>query len=224
MAMNKKRIFLLVILIVGLALSSIFGIFLYRTRSSSLEQPKFEVVRTGQGYEIRKYSPYLVAETIVKGEQREAGAEAFRRLAGYIFGDNQRQEKMAMTAPVQSEDAGASAKMAMTVPVTSTVNPASDSSVYRFVMESKYNEKSLPQPNDARVTIRRLPERFIAVLTYSGSWAEELYKEKEQELLIAMKRDGLVQKSPPQFARYNAPFTPSFLRKNEVLIEVESNW
>jgi hypothetical protein len=205
-----------------LSLASVAGIFLYRTRSSSLEQPKFEVLRTEQNYEVRRYAPYLVAETVVEGAQREAGAEAFRRLAGYIFGDNKSQKKMAMTAPVQSEDLVDSTKMAMTVPVTSTKDPQSQSSVYRFVMESKYNEQTLPLPNDERVKIRKLPETKVAVLSYSGSWSEERYQQKEAELRSALQRDGLVAKPGAQFARYNAPFTPSFLRHNEVLIELEN--
>ena len=141
--------------------------------------------------------------------------------AGYIFGDNQSQTKMAMTAPVQS--ASGSTKMAMTAPVTSAPGKSENTSVYRFVMESKYDESNLPLPNDQRVTIRRLPEATIAVLSYSGSWSQEKYAEKEAELRASLSRDGLEVVAPAQFARYNAPFTPSFLRRNEVMIQVKSN-
>ncbi|MCH2110524.1 MAG: heme-binding protein [Polyangiaceae bacterium] len=194
--------------------------------SSGLEEPAYTVVERAKDYEIREYPPYLVAETIVTGDQRSAGREAFRRLAGYIFGKNTKAQKMAMTAPVTSEEGG-SEKMAMTTPVTSekmamtapvTSESAEDGKYrYQFVMESKYTLQSLPKPDDSRVTLKEVPGQRVAVRRFSGSWSEEHFLSEVADLREALARDGLQAQGNFRSARYNAPFTPGFLRRNEVM-------
>ena len=187
----------------------------------AIEQPGYEVLEEGDGYEIRRYAPYIVAETVVDGDFRDAGSEAFRILAGYIFGDNRADEKMNMTAPVESQPAGDGVKMNMTAPVTSQrASSESDRFVYRFVMESKYTMESLPQPNDSRVSLREVAAKTVAVNRYSGRWTQSNYEKHEQELLQALRRDGIEIAGDPLLARYNGPFTPWFLRRNEVIVEV----
>ena len=185
----------------------------------AIEEPDYEVLLTTKHYEIRHYDPYIVAEVDVEGDMGKAGNKAFRILAGYIFGDNQPGEKMAMTAPVESQPKGV--RMAMTAPVLSDT-PKSDRSryTYAFVMENKYTLETLPAPVDPRIRIRQKPPRTVAVLRYSGGWSEGRYREQEAALLAALATDRVEATGEPVLARYNGPFTPWFMRRNEVQIEV----
>lgn len=191
----------------------------------AIEEPRYEVLASTDDYEVRRYDSYIIAETDVEGTYKTAGNKAFRILAGYIFGDNQASEKMAMTAPVGSRPADDSVKMKMTAPVTSA--PGEDkagSYTYSFVMENKYSLETLPVPNDPRVRLRVLPERTVAVHRYSGTWSEDNYLEHERLLLDALAADGVSTRGVPVSARYNAPFTPWFMRRNEVMVEVDDDF
>lgn len=188
----------------------------------AIEEPEYDVLYESADYEIHRYAPYNVAETVVGGDFRSAGNRAFRILAGYIFGDNRQNEKMKMTAPVESRPAGAGVRMDMTAPVTSSkADGESGGYVYRFVMESHYDFDELPEPTDSRVELRKVPARTMAVHRYSGFWSKSNYEKNEQELLAALQADGVEVISQPLLARYNGPFTPFFLRRNEVMVEVE---
>lgn len=129
-----------------------------------------------------------------------------------------------MTAPVSMQPAGEGEKIAMTAPVTMTPK-AGDASratyVFSFVMPERYTRATLPIPVDSRVQIREAPARLMAVRRYSGFWSESRYREQENILLQSVARAGLEITGKPVFARYNAPFTLWFLRRNEVLIEVK---
>lgn len=187
----------------------------------ALEEPEYEVLGSTPDYEVRRYAPYLVAEVDVQGDFDEAGGKAFRILAGYIFGDNQANAEMQMTAPVESTETGV--KMAMTAPVTSTVS-AQDSAMqtFAFVMERKYTRESLPAPNDPNIRIVERPVRLMAAHTYSGRWTETNDRRHEQILRAALERDGISTAGPVVLARYNPPFMPWFLRRNEVLVEIDA--
>jgi len=184
------------------------------------EEPEYRVLAEREEYEIRAYEPYLVAETVVEGDYGESGGKGFRRLAGYIFGDNKASEKMAMTAPVTREPAE-SVKMNMTVPVISERVAGAERYRYQFVMERKYTRETLPVPEDDRVTIREIPARTMAVHRYSGRWTASNFEKHTAILLRALERDGIEVVGTPRSAAYNAPFMPPFLRRNEVLVEVD---
>ena len=183
------------------------------------EEPEYRVLAEREEYEIRAYESYLVAETIVEGDYGDSGGRGFRILAGYIFGDNQASEKMAMTAPVTREPAE-SVKMNMTVPVISERVAEAQRYRYQFVMERKYTRETLPVPDDDRVTIREIPARTMAVHRYAGRWTASNFEKHTEILLRALERDGIEVTGTPQSAAYNAPFTPPFLRRNEVLVEI----
>ena len=169
----------------------------------ALEEPEYTVLEQADDWELRLYQPYIVAETRVEGNLRQTGNRAFRILAGYIFGDNEPGEKMAMTAPVISEPDGEGA------------------AVYQFVMESAYDMDDLPVPNDARVELRQLPQRLVAALTFSGTWNETRIDELTRDFLERLGEEGYALRSDPMLARYTPPLTPWFLRRNEILVEVE---
>jgi hypothetical protein len=188
----------------------------------AIEEPDFEVLHETTGYEVRRYAPYIVAEVNVKGEFGTAGNTAFRILAAYIFGENVPGDKMQMTAPVESRTAAAGIRMAMTAPVISSdAEGATDTYTYGFVMERRYTMETLPEPKDPRIELRRQGPRIMAVRKYSGRWTEGKYKKNESILLSSLKADGLESRGEPIFARYNSPFTPSFLRRNEVMVEID---
>ena len=186
--------------------------------SMALEEPDYRVVSQFGEFELRHYPAYIVAEVDVQGDFDDAGNQAFRILAGYIFGDNSAAEKMAMTAPVASSREASGEKMAMTAPVTTTGDP--DRTTFAFVMEKKYTLESLPVPNDDRVRIRVMPERTMAVRRYSGRWTEDKYRQNQATLRAALEAEGIQTIGDPVLARYNSPFSLPFLRRNEVMIEV----
>jgi hypothetical protein len=200
----------------------------------AIEEPVYSVLDTGADYEIRSYQPYIVAEVDVDGGFDDSGKAAFRILADYIFGGNNAGEKMQMTAPVETSRM----RMAMTAPVISYV--ANDRAgepdyaylskngerltegwfTYAFVMQSKYTLDTLPLPNDSRIRLKEHPARVLAVRRYSGRWTEANYRENEKRLLSSLQRDGITMTGEPLLARYNSPFTPWFLRRNDVMVEV----
>ncbi len=184
----------------------------------AIEEPAYEVLLETKHYEIRRYQPYIVAEVDVDAEFKRAGNSAFQVLAGYIFGDNEPQQKMQMTAPVESTEG---VRMNMTAPVTSQSTDGDGPFTYAFVMERKYTMESLPKPNNPDIRLVQRPQRVMAVHRYSGGWSEERYEEHEKVLLDALATDRIETRGMPVFARYNAPFTPWFLRRNEVMIEVD---
>jgi len=187
----------------------------------AIEEPKFEVIERHEDYEIRRYAPYIVAEVTVDGPMKDAGNRAFRILADYIFGSNTDSTKMKMTAPVESRPAESGTRMKMTAPVISEqTEKGGDKYRYAFVIESKYDLDSVPKPLDEQIALRRVEERVVAALRFSGSWRESNFEEHSEKLLAALERDGVEPAAEVYYARYNAPFVPTFFRRNEVIVEV----
>ncbi len=192
----------------------------------AIEEPKYEVVKTYPNFELRRYAPFRIAETEVTGPFDEVGSQAFRILASYIFGNNRAQEKMEMTAPVnQSPATGDSEKMEMTAPVTQRPKEGADADTFvlSFVMPSRYTLDTLPEPLDARIRLREEPAKLMAVHGYTGRWTQSNYRENESLLLTAVRKAGLTPVAAPIYARYNSPFSLWFLRRNEVMVEVEAS-
>ncbi|MEM1260890.1 MAG: heme-binding protein [Pseudomonadota bacterium] len=187
-------------------------------KAMAYEEPRYTVIATYDDFELRQYEPYLVAETTVDGDFQASGNTAFRLLAGYIFGNNEPAEKMAMTVPVTRRD-GPGEKMAMTSPVTRQTGPLA--TTYQFVMEDKYTLDTLPAPLDPRVTLKTVPGRMVAVRRYRGRINERNYQKNLTILQKALGDSGLTPLGAPLSAVYNGPFTPPFLRRNEVLIDIE---
>ena len=185
----------------------------------AIEIPEYLVVEQDGSFELRAYSSYLIAETEVEAGFMNAGNIAFGRLFRYISGANTAQAEIAMTAPVEQSSQGE--KIAMTAPM----EQAKADGVYRvgFVVPRKYNRETVPKPTDPRVSIREVPARIVAVWRYSGRWTEENFREHEQDLRRAVQARGLqaVSGDSAIIARYDAPFIPWFMRRNEVLIPLE---
>jgi len=122
-----------------------------------------------------------------------------------------------MTAPV-SQDAGPE-KIAMTAPVSQ--EQTGGQWRIAFVMPSEYTLDTLPQPADPKVSLRQVPSRRMAAITYSGSWSRERYEQHRALLEAFVQKKKLQTLGEPVLARYNSPFTLWFLRRNEVLVPVQ---
>ncbi len=179
------------------------------------EEPKFSIESKTENYEIRKYDSVIVAETKIDSEFEGAGSQAFQILADYIFGGNKSKTKISKTAPVSQQ--AASEKIAMTAPVSQV--KAGSGFLVQFTMPRTFTLETLPVPNDERVRIRKIPERRLAVFRYTGTWSEQRYNDKLKEFIAVLKQDGVLTAGEPVFARYNPPFMPSFLRRNEIWLE-----
>jgi len=183
----------------------------------ALEEAKYTVIMKEESFELRQYEPHIVAETMVEGDYDKAGNEGFRRLFKYISGENQKKQSIAMTAPV-SQDAGPE-KIAMTAPVSQ--EQTGGQWRIAFVMPSEYTLDTLPQPADPKVSLRQVPSRRMAAITYSGSWSRERYEQHRALLEAFVQKKKLQTLGEPVLARYNSPFTLWFLRRNEVLVPVQ---
>jgi len=182
----------------------------------AVEEVKYRVLESSGDFELRQYESSLGAETTVEGDFHEVGNEGFRRLFDYISGKNRKKQSIPMTAPVSQE--ASSEKIPMTAPV----NQEKVGGAWRitFLMPSAFTMETLPEPLDSRVKLVKIPGRLMAALSYSGTWSRERYEEKEQRLKELIRQRGLKIEGEPVFARYNPPFMPWFLRRNEVLIPV----
>lgn len=176
------------------------------------EEPEYQVVRTLAEFEVRQYAAYTVAEVVVPGPADEAGSQAFPILAGYIFGKNKGEKKFAMTAPVTQ--APAPVKLPMTAPVTQTASQAGF--LVQFVLPKGVTAADAPEPLDARVQLRDVPAFQVAVIRYSGFWSASNYDEHLGKLQSALRAADMTWAGDPVFSRYNAPFTPWFMRRNEI--------
>jgi hypothetical protein len=182
--------------------------------ASATEEAPFELVRKVGDVEVRKYPPLVVVETTVTGDMTDAGDDAFRPLFRYISGANQRKEEIAMTAPVIQEGE----KIAMTAPVIQ--EGKAGAWIVQFVLPAKYTMANAPLPTDPTVRLRETPARFVAAIRYSGRWTQSNYDEALAELRQGMAAAGLTATGDPIWMRYDAPFTPGFLRRNEILIPI----
>jgi hypothetical protein len=210
-------IYILIALVVVIALWSIGGIF-----GSRVEQADYTVVKTMNGYEIREYPAHIVAQTTVQGSYGESMSNGFRIVAGYIFGGNTKRESIAMTAPVvaqKEEGSQASERIAMTAPVVAT--DEGDSQVISFGMPRSYTLETLPKPNDPRVKIVMIPAKKYAVMRFSWYRSDARVKSMQEKLLSALARDGIVAEGSTAYAGYNAPWTPPWMTRNEVFVEIK---
>ena len=184
--------------------------------ATDVEQAKYQVMRKAGKFELRDYESHVVAETVVDGTIEDAGNRAFRRLFGYISGKNRSRTKIEMTAPVSQGASGQ--KIAMTAPVGQ--QRAASGWVVSFTMPAAFTMETLPAPEDALVSLRHVPASRMAAVRYSGTWASKRYYRYEKELGSWIEAEGFRRLGEPVWARYNPPFTPWFLRRNEILIPV----
>jgi hypothetical protein len=186
------------------------------TMARAIEQPQYQVIEQRDGFEIREYAPYIAAQVRVPGPADEAGNQGFRLLAGYIFGRNKGDRKIAMTAPVTQSPAPV--KIDMTAPVTQSETEGGY--IVQFTMPSQYTLDTLPEPLDPEIELRPMPAARYAVIRYSGFWSENNYDQHLRDLERAVRAAGLATTGSPVYARYDPPWIPWFLRRNEIWLKL----
>jgi hypothetical protein len=186
------------------------------------EQPRYDVVEKVGSFEVRRYGPRLAAEVTVSGSAESARNAGFRKLAAYIFGGNTTRASIAMTAPVVQSARGQSESIAMTAPVVQSGDSAGGWRV-QFIMPSRYTRETLPTPNDRDVRIVALPAQDYAVLRFSGDRSGPAVDRRIAELKRTAAARGWRATGATVSWFYDPPWTPPFLRRNEVAVPVARN-
>lgn len=170
--------------------------------AGAVEQLEYETLRTEGPFELRRYDAHVLAEVEVRGDVEEAGNRAFRPLYRFITGHNERQARIPMTAPV--------------------VQAPGSAGVWRvaFVMPADSALDRLPAPSDEQVRLRIASGGLVAAIRYSGIWSRERFEAHRRRLEEWIATNGWTAAGPPIWARYDPPFMPWFLRRNEVLIPI----
>jgi len=187
----------------------------------AIEQPRYRVeqVLAVDSIEVRRYEPYIVAEVVVPGPAEQAGNQGFSFLGGYIFGRNKGERKIAMTAPVVQTPQPM--KIAMTAPVAQMPAEGGQGFAVQFMMPSSFTMETLPEPLDPRVKLKPVAEQRVVAITYSGAWSQANFDDHLAKLRsAAQKTAGLRTEGEPVYARYNGPWVPWFMRKNEIWLAV----
>lgn len=195
-----------------------FSILFLEGCSVFVEEPPYERLKEDGSFELREYPSIVVAQTTVDASMEEAGGEAFQRLFGYISGENGGEADISMTSPVTQTRS--SEEISMTAPVGQ--RKSDDGWVVSFVMPESYTLETLPKPTNPDVTLRKVPPRRVAVIRYSGTWSAKRYRTHLEKLQTWVSENSLEVTDEPIWARYNPPFMPWFLRRNEIMIPVAS--
>jgi hypothetical protein len=163
------------------------------------EQP-YTVVQDLGSFEIRHYPQYVLVQTTVAGDFMRAGNVAFGPLVSYISGNNRRSQKIAMTAPVLQHSA------------------SEQEHTVSFVLPAGMDVKSIPLPANSRVSTKVVPAHNVAAIKFGGGWNAERFESKGKELEHLVTQADLTTEGGVYFARFDPPWKPWFLKRNEVLI------
>ena len=171
--------------------------------SEKLEEPAYELIQKYRGFEVRKYADTIQARVSTNGMKYGESARPFRRIAGYIFGGNERQQSIAMTAPVHMWQSG-------------------DESLMAFTMPSEHKMKDLPKPNDSGVELLHVEGEIVAVLKFSGLSRPSKSLRLQKKLRTLIVAEGLTASGNAKLAVYDNPMsTLPFLRRNEIHLPIE---
>ena len=180
--------------------------FLLMRPAMAIEEPAYRVLKSESSFEYRLYSGFIVAETDIDGDYDSASRSGFRRIADYIFGNN-------------DAGSGESRKISMTAPVT--VEPRQSGWRMFFVMPSTERLENLPKPKNPDIHLRQVSEHAAVAVRFSGWTTKASIEEQTERLKKWMVNQGLEATSVPQIARYNDPFTLPWRRRNEIIIQVK---
>ena len=204
----------------GLALAAGAFTMVVNTQANSKEEyagPKYEVIaQLNDEVELREYAPRIVAQVDLIGDERSSLNRGFSILAGYIFGRNNRQDRISMTAPVLAEPEKAEMRAAV------GSSNSSQTTTMSFFMPAGYSLETLPEPEDRRIKLRELPAQKYAAIRFSGAWNPDEFKKQASRLAECLEQNELATAGAPINAYYNSPFTLPFMRRNEVLLPVSN--
>ena len=188
--------------------SAKFYLFLFFTASclstqAVYEEPSYTVLHHFEDIEVRKYKSSIVAEVTVEGTREESSYKGFRILADFISGAN------------VSKNQNASVKIQMTRPVLQ--RKQKNKWKIFFFMPSPWTLQSLPQPKDKNISIKRMNQRVVSAIRFSGRWTDKNFNQHKKKLLDYLAKNNYKRIKGPLFAYYNSPFVPWFMRRNEVM-------
>jgi len=169
--------------------------------ASNVETPQYDVVEKFPDFEVRQYTETIQARVVIAGPDRPGMSGGFRALAGYIFGGNQTEEKIAMTAPVATQ-------------------LSEDQLWMTFTMPGSYSLEDLPVPNNASVELIEVPETTLAALQFSGWATQSKAQQMKEKLLGALQQAGLEVSAEPILAQYDPPSQLPMFRRNEILVPI----
>lgn len=186
------------------------------------QEQKYVVEKTFPKFEIRRQEPCVLADVTVSANFQAAGSIAFRSLIGYISGSNEPSTKIAMTSPViqESKSENPATKIAMTSPVI--LETSKGSQIVSFVMPAGMTLADMPLPTNSKVSLRQMPEQLVAVSKFTGRWTEAAYDRQLAQLKQQLSANRITEIGPPRFARFDPPWTPWFMRRNEIQIPIDT--
>ena len=178
----------------------LIGFIFYSFKVKNIEMPKYKVIKQLGEVEIREYPSLILAKTsLKKSDYDQEGSNGFRTVAGYIFGGNLSQQKIAMTAPV--------------------IMSMGDSASMSFVMPSEYNMQDLPTPSNNQVKLIQESPKILAAIRFGGYSSTEKIKKYAEQLYAELKKNNLETRGELLYIGYNAPWDVTN-RRNEVAIEL----
>lgn len=192
----------------------LIGLIMAAPTANAVEEPQWTLVYEDGAFSIRDYAPTVVAETHVSGERGAAINAGFRRLARFIFGGNEPNREIAMTAPVAQRPEGE--RIAMTAPVSQVAS--NEGWVVTFYMPPGSRLEDMPRPLDDSVVLREEAARRVAVLRFSGLATQSNLARHADELRQRVEGRGEVASGDVSYAFYNPPWILPWARRNEVMI------
>jgi hypothetical protein len=181
------------------------------TPAMSVEELPYTVLKRVDRFEIREVPSYLHASTRVSGRFEDVGNEGFRRLFRYIAGENRDAREIPMTAPVEQIPYPVQAPDAVS---------SGEAWAIAFVLPPNFVLDKPPAPKDERIQVEQVPARRLAVVRYRGTWSRSRFDDELVALRHFIAEQGLVSVGQPVFSRFDPPFMPWFLRRNEIQIPV----
>ncbi len=170
--------------------------------SPTIAGPTYEVTqRLTNRVEVRRYAPYVVAEVLMAGAPTAASRKALPILAGYILGENEAAREFAVTAPLTQSAGQCGTLVRLALPRGTTLDSA-------------------PEPSDKRVKLRDVAGQTLAAIRYTGLWTLANTGQQLEQLLVSLNAAKVAWAGVPVFAVYNAPWTPWFLRRNELWVSL----
>ena len=186
-------------------------IIIYTNISMALEEPKYQILKSNNNYEIREYNDRLAVEVTYSNED-----SGFRYLFNYISGENTTSEKVSMTVPVTQ-----SVKIDMTAPVTQSKKDGK--LVMQFYLPSKFTINTAPKPTNPKVSLIVLEGDIYAVIKYSGRATDKNFQKHYKELKEYLIKDNINFVEPAIKSTFDGPFTLPIFRRNEVMMKINYN-
>tara|TARA_Y100001933_G_C18912389_1_gene527316 strand:- start:465 stop:1052 length:588 start_codon:yes stop_codon:yes gene_type:complete len=192
----------ILLILVGVILSAfvVFQVFAFKS-SNNIETYPYVVNKKYKSFEVRTYDAALFTTVkLSSNKYKYESSKGFSILAGYIFGKNEKSQKIAMTSPVSMS--------------------LEDSMTMMFMVPKKFNKETLPKPKNSQIKFKQVPKKTVAAISFGG-WANDKKIEKyKQKLITALNTEGISHTNKFYFFGYNPPYEV-FNRRNEIIVELE---